>query len=300
MSATKIQWCDETINPVRGCECLPPVERSPGCINCFAEKLASTRLSEHRAYQGLTDERGRWTGNVSVDHDAMTKVLRRQTPTRYFCCDMGDLFHAPARAILETFRRMADAEWHTFVLLTKRAERMREIVNQMRCCTTGTRVVQVDVRNRQIGQPHQEHAVYLSASGDDPVGAPRNVWVGVSAEDQARTNERMPLLLDAKVATRIVCCEPLLRPVDLNAGAHNGLEGIGWVIAGCEKIGQQPGRPAELDWFRWLRDQCVESRVPFFLKQAVIGGRVVGTPELDGRQWTQVPGEGEFSKEHKR
>jgi protein gp37 len=136
-----------------------------------------------------------------------------------------------------------------------------------------------------------------------------NVWLGVSVEDQQRADERIPDLLAAPAAVRFLSCEPLLEPVDLSqvrcalAGTsymtfdalhaldslNKGREEtrIDWVIAGSES--GRNSRPCDIAWVRSLKDQCVGAGVPFFYKQAVINGRKIPTPELDGRTWVEFP-----------
>jgi protein gp37 len=103
---------------------------------------------------------------------------------------------------------------------------------------------------------------------------PTNLWIGVSVEDQATANTRIPHLLHVPARVRFLSCEPLLGPVDLHeAGAMEhvgpGWPGanslIGWVIVGGESGSQ--ARPMHPYWARSLRDQCQVAVVPFFLKQ---------------------------------
>ena len=110
------------------------------------------------------------------------------------------------------------------------------------------------------------------------------VWLGVTAENQQTADERIPILLQIRAAKRFVSIEPMLGSVDL-AGDDGGqpyfpfdneegtvTPGLDWVIAGCES---GPGRrPAKIEWFRDLKNQCVDAGVPFFLKQA--GGYICG------------------------
>lgn len=90
---------------------------------------------------------------------------------------------------------------------------------------------------------------------------PSNVWLGVSVENQKAADERIPLLLDTPAAVRFLSCEPLLGPLDLTAY----LPSLDWVICGAES--GQNARPMDLSWARDLRNQSVDSRVPFFMKQ---------------------------------
>lgn len=113
-----------------------------------------------------------------------------------------------------------------------------------------------------------------------------NVWLGVSVEDQAAADTRIPILLNTPAAVRFLSCEPLLEKVGLSPY----LRSLQWVIAGGES-GYTP-RPADPAWFRAMRDQCQAADVPFFFKQhggsrkvdGVWGGR-----ELDWRTWDEMP-----------
>lgn len=114
------------------------------------------------------------------------------------------------------------------------------------------------------------------------VPLPPNFWAGVTVET-AWNRQRIDLLLTTPAYVRFLSCEPLLSPL----GPIPGLHGLDWIIAGCES---GPGaRPTDPDWFRDIRDQCVEADVPFFLKQMVVDDSHVKLPELDGRIWNQFP-----------
>jgi protein gp37 len=112
-----------------------------------------------------------------------------------------------------------------------------------------------------------------------------NVWLGVSVENNAQL-WRMDILRSIPAAIRFVSAEPLLEAITLN------LEGFGWVISGGESGFGRDWRPANMEWFLKIRDQCQEAGVPFFHKQhggnrkidKVWGGRV-----LDGRTWDEMP-----------
>ena len=112
---------------------------------------------------------------------------------------------------------------------------------------------------------------------------PENVWMGVSVETEQYT-WRIDYLRRVPAAVRFVSAEPLLAPL-----ANLNLGGIDWLIAGGES--QSGCRPASLDWFRDLRDQCNAARVAFFLKQ--LGGHPSkhggDDAVLDGRRWVEMP-----------
>jgi protein gp37 len=112
---------------------------------------------------------------------------------------------------------------------------------------------------------------------------PKNVWMGVSVETEQYA-WRIDYLRRVPAAVRFVSAEPLLAPL-----ANLNLDGIDWLIAGGES--QSGCRPASLDWFRDLRDQCNAAQVAFFLKQ--LGGHPSkhggDDAVLDGRRWVEMP-----------
>lgn len=90
---------------------------------------------------------------------------------------------------------------------------------------------------------------------------PRNIWLGVSAEDQRRANERIPILLDIPAAVRFVSAEPLLGPIDFRPW----LDDIGWIIVGGES--GKNHRPMDLEWLASIVEQCRYAGVPCYVKQ---------------------------------
>ena len=88
---TKIEWTDATWNPIVGCSVL-----SPGCTNCYAMRLAGTRLKHIASRAGLTVESKAgpvWTGETRFDEQALTHPLRWRRPRKIFVCAHSDLFH---------------------------------------------------------------------------------------------------------------------------------------------------------------------------------------------------------------
>ena len=110
-----------------------------------------------------------------------------------------------------------------------------------------------------------------------------NIWVGVSVENQHSVH-RILTLRKIPAAVRFVSYEPALGYLD---SLPSWLGWIDWVIAGCESGSGR--RPASIEYFRSMRDRCVEHGVPFFLKQMDVAGKVREMPELDGRVWDQYP-----------
>jgi protein gp37 len=247
---TAIEWTDATWNPIVGCSVV-----SPGCTNCYAMRLAGTRLRHHPTRKNLTtmSKAGPvWNGQVRLNEATLDQPLRWRRPRKIFVCAHGDLFHesVPDAWIDRVFAVMALAPRHTFQVLTKRAERMRGL---LRDSTMDDRLCELNQESGPRGWPL------------------RNVHLGVSIEDQTRAEERIPLLLQTPAAVRFVSAEPLLGPVMIPGlyqtadRGGNAVRALDWVIVGGESgLGARPMHP---DWARELRDQCVEASVPFFFKQ---------------------------------
>jgi protein gp37 len=274
---TKIQWADATINPAYGC-----TKCSPGCDHCYAETMASRNLS--KCYAGLTEGR-KWTGRVNLFPERMEEALKWKRPRRIFVGSMTDLFHksVPFDFLDSIFAVMALAWDHTFMLLTKRPERMLEYFNS--CPTTWSN----HLANRIYsitGSIKKDNQVQASIEGrlNHSVGWPmRHVHLGVTVCNQAEADAKIPILLATPAAKRFVSVEPMLGSVNVSdhlevwPGCGGGepredcefcsgnLRILDWVICGGES---GPGaRPMHPDWARSLRDQCQAAGTPFFFKQ---------------------------------
>jgi len=128
---------------------------------------------------------------------------------------------------------------------------------------------------------------------------PDYVRIGVTAENQQMADRRIPELLKVWKGKNFISVEPMLGPVSIKKfkglTVWNWLESsprqpkIHWLVNGAES---GPGaRDMQLDWARSLRDECVASGTPYFLKQAMINGKLTREPFLDGRQWLEFPEE---------
>ncbi|WP_425065079.1 phage Gp37/Gp68 family protein [Reyranella sp.] len=299
MGNTNIEWANKVWNPVAGCSIV-----SPGCTNCYAMKMAhriegmNAALGRRNHYAGLTKKTKAgavWTGKVATAPDSIFLApLRWKKPATVFVNSMADLFHDDVadETIDRAFAVMALCPHLTFMVLTKRAKRMREYFAD---AGATRRVI------HQAFMIDQPDGAWLSADHEiagDPILPLRNAWLGVSTEDQAAADERIPHLLATPAAVRFLSGEPLLGLLDLlkwfdPTGACCGGEPefrcnncpadadwrysgqctaeslneprIDWVIAGGESGTR--ARPAHPDWFRSLRDQCAAAGVPFFFKQ---------------------------------
>lgn len=200
---TRIEWADSTINPLVGCSKI-----SPACNHCYAERMAARMVHNpavaHR-YAGTVDAHGKWTGKINViPNELLEKARRMRRPRRIFVGSMSDLFHprVPAGHIARIFTQMAIVGHHTYMLLTKRPDRMREMLSQQD--------MQDAVRSNVLRWRDEADLPPQDFRWPLP-----NVWLGTTVEDQARADERVPELLATPGALHFVSCEPLLGPVDL-------------------------------------------------------------------------------------
>jgi protein gp37 len=276
---SKIEWTDASWNPIVGCSIV-----SPGCTHCYAMRQAQRVQGMMRAqgkeshYDGTTKVvKGKpvWTGTMrEAPEHLVLQPLRWATPRMIFVNSMSDLFHesVPNEWIDKVFAVMALAPWHTFQVLTKRAERMRAYVNDPEtpqrvydlACDMATSGI---ARNVVLALPDVTPPAALTGHGVTLGRWPlANVWLGVSAEDQRRYDERRDALRATPAAVRFLSIEPLLGPIGLNlSGLSQVYRPIHWVIVGGES--GPDARPMHPDWARSLRDQCSAAGVPFFFKQ---------------------------------
>lgn len=235
---------------------------SEGCEHCYAARMAK-RLAGRCGYpQDYPFQPGTFHANRLND------PLKIKKSSMIFVCSMGDLFHesVDVDVIFKILEVIDKASHHTYVLLTKRPEAMRS---------------------------------FFEITGDWDSSEWPNLWLGVTAENQARADERIPILLSIPAAVRFVSVEPMLGPVDLssyipsadgfvsspNGPMHidDGAPCISWVICGGET---GPGaRPMHPDWARSLRDQCKAAGVPFFMKK--MSGGVIPTRDLMVREYPE-------------
>jgi protein gp37 len=177
MAETSIEWTDATWNPVAGCTVL-----TAGCTNCYAMRMAARLDAMGQAkYKGLTRRSGNravWTGKVRLDEKSLKTPATWSKPRRVFVNSMSDLFHpdVPATFIRKVWRSMEETPRHTYQILTKRPERMAEVL-----------------------------------AGKQFKVLP-NVWLGTSVED-SRVLDRLDDLRRVPAAVRFVSFEPLIGSV---------------------------------------------------------------------------------------
>lgn len=272
MGRSAIEWTDETWNPVTGC-----TKVSQGCKHCYAERVAERFW------------KGRKFTDVQTHADRLDQPLRWRKPRRVFVNSMSDLFHEAVHRdfILRVFLAMQHSPRHSFQILTKRPERMRDLL-------------------RDWMRP----ALQLADAPrlESPVWPLPNVWLGVSCEDQETADARIPLLLDTPAAVRFVSCEPLLGPIKLDGEfdhhrrdyllpspivdlKRNPWESVtmrpplDWIIVGGES---GPGaRPCDVAWIRSIVEQCKAAGVPCFVKQ--VGARPVAQHPMQAGALVDAP-----------
>ena len=271
---TSIEWTTETWNPTVGCSRV-----SAGCENCYAERVAHRGMQD--AHKGLTvmGKKGpRWNGEVRLLPERLATPLRWRKPRKVFVDSMSDLFHegVPFEYVAAVFGVMAACPQHTFQVLTKRPERALDFFSErgLRSCSrAGFDALDGDERVLDLRDPNAW-----------PLP---NVWLGVSVEDQATADARIPYILRCPAAVRWVSYEPALGPVDFGRvpftvpGEHrhyvpfNALVGggqesetpwrIDWVVVGGES---GPGaRAFDLAWARSTIEQCRAAGTACFVKQ---------------------------------
>jgi protein gp37 len=186
MSAnSKIEWTDATWNPVRGCTKI-----SPGCLHCYAETFAER-------FRGVPDHPFEQGFDLRLVPEKLGDPLRWSKAQMIFVNSMSDLFHekVPDEYIISVARVMVAANWHTYQVLTKRADRMQELL-----------------KGKLKFAAEQQH-----------------IWWGVSVENRKHGLPRIDLLRKSPARVRFLSVEPLLEDLGI-IKLHN----ISWVIVGGE------------------------------------------------------------------
>ena len=287
---SKIEWTDASWNPIRArnlktgkvgwhCEHV-----TTGCEFCYAEAM------NKRLGTGLPFKPGhRQDIEIFLDEEMLLPPLRWKRPRMIFVCSMTDLFASFVKDewIDKLFAVMALCPQHTFQVLTKRPERMREYVSAERApfdCADAALVVGRHLPDGFPGWNRDNWKPSVIKHCTQPARWPLpNVWLGTSCERQEEADERIPSLLETPAAFRFVSLEPLLGPINLGpffvrgtmseadidfvriAGTETEIHALDWVIVGGESGGK--ARPMHPQWARDIRDQCEAAGVSFLFKQ---------------------------------
>lgn len=254
MENSKIEWTHHTFNPWIGC-----TKVSPGCLHCYAETLMDTRHG--RVKWGKGQPRSRTAADNWRKPKRWNKAAEGAAERpRVFCASLADWLDdevplAWLRDLLVLIQETPNLDW---LLLSKRPENFACRLGKV---ADGWHSSCEIARWWALGVP------------------PKNVWVGTSAEDQTRWDERMPLLMEIPARVRFVSAEPLIGRI------HMGELRPDWLIVGGES---GPGaRPMQREWVEILRDQC--DRTAFHFKQwGGVNKKATGRV-LNGRTWDELP-----------
>ena len=306
MSKTSIEWTEFSVNPIRYrnletgkvghyCEKV-----SAGCKNCYSSQMQKGPYLSGLEF--VASNKGK--GEHFFEPKVIEQIIARRKPTEYFWCDMTDLFGdwVPTAWIAKCFAAMALTQQHTHITLTKRPQRMCELVNMS------------DFEALVSG------AVADLVATTDALGSlnswpPPNWVAGTSCENQPAADERIPWLLQTQAATRCLSLEPLLGPIDLEqylwasgsdtsvycdrnghrrSGGAGGqtitstpLNAIHSVICGGES--GPNARPCSVNDIRSIVRQCSAAGTKCFVKQ--LGSNYVDAENAVGGYQTRAPEE---------
>lgn len=283
---TGISWTDSTWNCLRGCTRV-----SEGCRHCYAESIAYRFKGMGQPYEGLAvlkNGHASWTGKVNWIGGHWEDPLRWARPRKIFVNSMSDLFHENVPNLwidnMIAVMQHAQSRGHIFQILTKRPERMLAYFSDP------------ELYSRLIDKVNAVRALWPKLPVipfSNPAKFPlKNVWLGVSAENQKAADERIPLLVQTPAAVRFLSAEPLLGPIDLGyptslypTGPPRCCSGTRESECGCMGLPTDPpliygldqvivggesghdARPMLSQWAGNLKDQCKRWNVAFFFKQ---------------------------------
>lgn len=249
--STKIEWVDESWNPITGCTKI-----SPGCTNCYAEKMAK-RLAGRFGYP--KDD----PFKVTFHPDKLEQPLKWKKPRRIFVCSMSDFFGAKLEWMCDIFRVIRKCPQHTFMILTKRIKSLAMF-------------------NHVCGWQTDLENIWLGVSVENQKTADERIPILLQIPAAVRFVSVEPMLGLVDIRKYLISGADGL-PSELNK-YHDWLD---WIICGCES--GQHRRYTHISWIRNLRNQCIDASVPFFLKQMDVGCEVVKMPMLDGKVWGEYP-----------
>jgi len=275
MNRTGISYVDMSWNPVTGCS---PV--SAGCANCWAKQRAIQNAAAGSCWYDPADP-----FKPTFHPGRLGEPMARRKPAIIAVGFMGDLFHPdiPVEDARKIIKAMREANHHAYLILTKRPERISEVLWDKNpdphiwygATVESGRTAAVRMRYMK-GLAQQGYKVWISA---EPLLADLDQEVRLEHWFQCPRCQGKGFL-----AERHIFCDRCG-----GTGFEPEDKRIGWVIVGCES---GPGRrPMNEDWARKILNECARCRVPFFLKQMQVGNKVQAhpAPALDGRTFEQVP-----------
>jgi len=287
------------------------VRISPGCVRCYAARQnEQCGTNPTRAGTGLDYIVSSLSVvEVYLDEKTLLQPLRWKRGRLIFPCSMTDW---QADFVPDEFRDrmlavMAATPQHTYLSLTKRADRQRQYLIDPKLW--GRVIAWTRTANLYRAQVVAESA-HQQMLERVPL---KNLWLGVSAENQQYWDERVEYLRATPAALRWVSAEPLLGPIkaptqlrtvwrtppcvkharyeleclDCKGMQRIQIPGVDWLVVGGES--GPKARPMHPEWARSLRDRCQGARIPFFFKQWGGVDKKAAGRLLDGREWSEYP-----------
>ena len=234
MSISNISWTDRVWNPIVGC-----THPSSGCDNCYARDLHNKR---HKAFKNgkmqNCPQYAKPFNEIQFIEKRLEIPLKRKKPTTYFVNSVSDLLHENLKIeqIARVFHAMELCKQHTFIILTKRPDRLKYFLD-----------------------------MYALTCEDFP-----NIYFGVSVEDQKSFDERVPILLETPVVNKILSIEPLVGEIDMAKNFNSNLMSKMFRELSCVIVGGESGshaRKCEISWIQKVVGTCWYYKIPLFLKQ---------------------------------
>jgi len=236
---TSISWANKTWNIIAGCKRV-----SAGCNNCYAEVVsereAGNGVEKFKDLTIIASDLGRpvWNGKINVAKERLFNEPKRwKEPSIVFVNSMSDLFYKEVSKdlVFKIFDKMMDYNWHKYLILTKRSERMKYLINEY-----------CELKN-------------ISS-------LPDFIWMGVSVENNKVAEKRISDLNDSNAKVKFISAEPLLEEVDFSKYPT-----MDWYIVGGESVekefNEKDARPFDVNWARSIRDFCKKEGVAFHMKQ---------------------------------
>lgn len=290
MKNSAIEWTDHTFNPWEGC-----TKVSPGCLHCYAE------ARNVRFAGGANWGKGAPRRRTSIQNWHQPRSWNRLQETsgavhhgaarpRVFCASLADWLddEVPIEWLADLLRLIHETPNLDWLLLSKRPQNWDKRVGA--ACSRMSPLGPYAATKRWLFE-------WLGGLERENHRTPSNVWIGTTVEDQARADERIPILCGIPARVRFLSCEPLLEDVLLGlrgilpntiAPTYTPVyERIHWVIAGGES--GRGARPMLPQWARSLRDQCAEEDVAFHFKQWGGENKKATGRLLDGREHNALP-----------
>lgn len=235
-----MKYWDKSITLVEGCSSI-----SEACDHCWSKEMTH-RFDENNLLTRRWEDRTEWTGKIRIREDRLDIPKKTKKPTVFAV--WNDLFFptVPAKFICEAFDMMGYCKRHTFLVLTKRPERIISVL-------------------------YEEEGRYYLGGGDFLP----NVWLGTTVEAQEWADIRISPLLQCDPFPLFLSIEPLLEKIKL----------VRWMVAADKPfpisqviIGAESGphrRPCKLEWVESIVEQCKMANIPVFVKQLDIGGKLI-------------------------